>query len=170
MPDVERAKSPAFKKYKQSFDDRSMDAICAPSGDFSLQVQQKFLKEYIADGDAWDRLLLYHQIGSGKTCTAITLAEEWKRLHPEYKIVIILPARLRTNFIDELVSPCGAERYLDNETFARYIDPSTREHDRKKIRAAFQRAIDASYEILSFEKWKMGASNASKESGQGLKR
>ena len=89
MPVVERAKSPAFKKYKQSFDDRSMDAICAPSGDFSLQVQQKFLKEYIADGDAWDRLLLYHQIGSGKTCTAITLAEEWKRLHPEYKIVII---------------------------------------------------------------------------------
>jgi len=154
------------KKFKQSKDNREMNEICSTStSDFSLQAQQEFLKEYIRDPDAWDRLLLYHQIGSGKTCTAITLAEEWKRLNPHYKVVVILPARLRTNFIDELVSPCGGERYLDQETFEKYINPKTREYDRKKIRAAFQRAIEKEYSIISFEKWK----NVASKHPKGLK-
>ena len=91
------------------------------------------------------------------------MAQEWTRLNPNYKVVVILPARLRTNFIDELVSPCGGGRYLDKDTFDRYVDPTTREYDRKKIRAAFQKKIEQDYTVLSFEKWKMLASKASKE-------
>lgn len=137
-----------------------MDSICAPSeGGFKLQTQQRFLKKFISNNPNWDRLLLYHQIGSGKTCTAISIAEKWRKLDPSYKIVVILPARLRTNFIDELVSPCGLEMYLDADEFERYNGAT--EKERKKIRSAFMAKINDAYTILSFEKWKTIQKNTS---------
>lgn len=138
-----------------------MDAVCAnTSGKFELQTQQKFLKKYTRNADKWDRLLLYHQIGSGKTCTAITIAEQWIQDHPDYRVIVILPARLRTNLIDELVSPCGGEKYIDKDTYDRYIDPDTSEYHKKKIRAGFVKKIEEEYTILSFEKWKLLAGRA----------
>lgn len=59
-----------FQKYVQQKDTRSMDEICAPGTDFKLQAQQLFLKEYMQTYPQWKQLLLYHAIGSGKTCTA----------------------------------------------------------------------------------------------------
>jgi hypothetical protein len=146
-----------------------MDAACKPAQDdqrFRLQIQQTYLKKYILQHE-WDRLLLYHGIGSGKTCTAITLAETWIEKNPQYSATVILPARLRTNFIDELVSPCGGERYLDEATFARYVDKDTSDYQKKKIRAAFVRGIEEVYDILSFEKWKRGVN---KDYGGSLKK
>ena len=46
------------------------------------------LKDYIVN-EEWDRLLLYHQPAT----TVIALAAEWKKKHPEYRIIVILPAQ-----------------------------------------------------------------------------
>jgi hypothetical protein len=146
-----------YKNYKQERDDRSMDDICEAQDGFQLQVQQKFLKEYITDKADWKALLLYHQIGSGKTCTSITLAETYVDMHPEAKVTVVLPARLRTNFIDELVSPCGLERYISNDNFAKYHDSATSASAKAKIRRNFMDAISTRYEIMSYEKFKMMA-------------
>ena len=101
-----------FNNFVQKKDNRSMDDICRNvEGEFKLQAQQAFLKEYMRNYPSWNKLLLYHCLGSGKTCTAITMAEEYMKQFPENKIKVILPARLRTNFIDELASPCGSPEF-----------------------------------------------------------
>ena len=156
----------AYKKYIQSTDNRTMDAICAPAGGWQLQVQQEFLKQYVADHNAtWKRLLLHHLVGSGKTCTAITIAEKYKELNPNCRVVVILPARLKTNFIDELVSPCGLEKYLSAENFATYSSSSTTQSAKKKIKAVFTKAINEHYTILSFEKWRQDIAKSCKDVG-----
>ena len=82
-------------------DERSMEEICTPPvGKYDLLVQQKFLGDYISDNLDFGELLMYHQIGSGKTCTAITMAERYMERRPKHQVTVILPARLRTNFID----------------------------------------------------------------------
>jgi hypothetical protein len=149
-----------FKHLKQGFDDREMDEICRSSGGFKLQAQQVFLKEYITKHPEWKSLLLYHQIGSGKTCTAITLAEQYTDLNPRAKVTVILPARLRTNFLDELMSPCGMERYISKDDFARYMKSATSQAEKARIRSAFMRAVGEKYEILSFERFKKMAGEA----------
>lgn len=146
-----------FKEYAQKKDDRTMDEICSASNGFELQVQQKFLKDYISKNDKWKSLLLYHQIGSGKTCTAITLAETYMDAHPEAKVTVILPARLRTNFLDELISPCGMERYISQTEFATYQASSTSAVTKAKIRRKFMDAIQSRYDIMSYEKFKDSA-------------
>lgn len=147
-----------FNKYKQKYDSRSMDDICNSSEGFQLQVQQKFLKEYIETNQEWTKLLLYHQIGSGKTCTAITLAEKYKELNPNDRITVILPARLKTNFIDEMISPCGMEKYISSRKFKALHDPDVSASEKAKIRAKVNKKINAEYEILSFEGFKKQAS------------
>lgn len=145
-----------FEHYAQRKDTRSMDAICTSStGEFQLQVQQNFLRDYVAHNNAtWRSLLLYHEIGSGKTCTAITVAEEHMRLNPGSKVRVILPARLRTNFLDELVSPCGGEAYLSLADYKLYVAPDTPAAVKRRIRKRMSEMIDRRYEILSFEKFK----------------
>jgi hypothetical protein len=145
------------KKFAQHKDVRSMDAICSASTGFQLQVQQEFLKEYITKNPQWDKLLLYHQIGSGKTCTAITLAEQYTKMHPNTKVTVVLPARLRTNFFDELISPCGMEKYVSNEDFQAYYAPTTSDYKKASIRRKFMAAILEKYDIMSYEKFRAGA-------------
>lgn len=144
-----------FKQFSQGKDSRTMDEIC--NGDernFKLQVQQEFLRDYIAKNPSWDRLVLYHQIGSGKTCTAITLAEKYMKMTKKGKVTVILPARLRTNFFDELVSPCGMEKYISQKDFAKFHNPSTSKSAKARIKKAFMTAIANNYDIMSYEKFR----------------
>jgi hypothetical protein len=144
--------------YKQKYDDRPMKDLCTTTGSFDLQVQQKFLKQFVQDNTDWRTLLLYHQIGSGKTCTAITMAEAYKQMRPITDVKVVLPARLKTNFIDELISPCGADKYISKEEFESYISGEPKV--KRKIKTKFTKAIGEKYNILSFEKWKKGANEA----------
>lgn len=150
-----------FKKYKQEKDARSMDEICSnPGGEFQLQVQQKFLKEYIQKHPSWKKLLLYHQIGSGKTCTSITIAEEYMRMNPGSKVTIVLPARLRTNYFDELISPCGMDKYVSKKDFDDFFNGNTSAKKKQEIKTRFMNAIAKKYEIMSFERFKINAMKA----------
>ncbi len=144
-----------FKHYKQSKDNRTMDEICNVSGEFELQVQQKFLRDWMKKYPKWQRLLVYAGIGSGKTCTSITMAENYLHHHKNAKITVILPARLRTNYLDELISPCGMNAYISQDDFKTYYDPNTSQSKKRSIKTSFMKAIEANYEILSFEKFKL---------------
>ena len=68
--------------------------------EFSLLTHQKIVRDYINIFTPFRGLLLYHGLGSGKTRTAINLAEKFKI---ERKIVVFLPGpALEENFIQEL--------------------------------------------------------------------
>lgn len=145
-----------FKKYVQQKDDRTMDSICISDNNvFQLQSQQKFLAEYMIAYPNWKRLLLYHQIGSGKTCTSITMAEEYLKTYPTNKINVVLPARLKTNYFDELISPCGFDKYISKEDFIKYNMLSGSSKIKKQIKSKFMKAIEEKYNIISFEKLKI---------------
>lgn len=151
-----------FREYERQQDKRSMDELCDSSQDseFQLQVQQQFLREYVTKNPDWDRLMLYHQIGSGKTCTAITIAEAYLKLNPKNRVTVVLPARLRTNFFDELISPCGGEKYLSKEDFTAFHDPTTSSRTKAQISRTFMKAVEAKYEVMSFERFKKIATKA----------
>jgi hypothetical protein len=141
-----------FDKYKQDKTLKTMDELCSnDNNDFNLQVQQAFLKEYVQAYRKWKSLLLYHEIGSGKTCTVITIAEEFLKQDAKNKVTVILPARLKTNFIDGLISPCGYQKYISNEDFTLYNATDTPHKTKQKIQAEFMRKIGESYTIMSFE-------------------
>lgn len=104
MEDIDITKK--YKKYKLKPSKESIKELCQPTK-FKLQPQQKFLPDFLYENKKTvNGLLIYHRIGSGKTCTAINIAEKFKK---EYNIVVVLPAALIGNFKDELLSSCPGE-------------------------------------------------------------
>ena len=119
-----------------------------------LLKQQVFLSSYINDNyDNIDKMLLFHGIGTGKTCTSITIAETIMKRDKKMKVLVILPARLKTNFIDELISEtCGLNRYISKEDYSKFINPNISSKDKDKIRENFTKKINVNYDIISYER------------------
>ena len=82
---------------------RSMENICKPSS-FAYQKHQQFIKRWFKFGNR--KLLLFHGIGSGKTCSSI-LAMQAMMDKSVKRIFVATPAALQTNYENELKSECG---------------------------------------------------------------
>ena len=70
---------------------------------------QKFVREYIRQASPYRGVLVYHGLGSGKTCTAIAAAEALYGVSQK-KIVVMTPSSLRDNFIREMTF-CGFRHF-----------------------------------------------------------
>jgi hypothetical protein len=85
------------------------DACKKLGGAAAAQVEmyeyQKFVREYVRQASPYRGLLVYHGLGSGKTCSAIAAAEALFSVTKK-KIIVMTPSSLRYNFIRE-ISFCG---------------------------------------------------------------
>jgi hypothetical protein len=70
---------------------------------------QKFVREYVRQATPYRGLLVYHGLGSGKTCSAIAAAEALFSVSKK-KIIVMTPSSLRYNFVRE-VSFCGFRHF-----------------------------------------------------------
>tara|TARA_B110000208_G_scaffold106630_1_gene132428 strand:- start:38 stop:3553 length:3516 start_codon:yes stop_codon:yes gene_type:complete len=66
----------------------------------TLKIYQHLVQNYLAVNTPYRGLLVYHGLGTGKTATAISLAEG---LSGQMKINTLLPASLEANFISEIM-------------------------------------------------------------------
>ena len=91
--------------YKHQYEDekRSMEEIC-DRGEFVLAPQQEYLKNYISPQTPYNGVLIMHETGTGKTCTAIQIAEGFKETLKSYnkRILVISSEAIKKNFKKEL--------------------------------------------------------------------
>lgn len=97
--------------------DISCDNMKATSID--LLPHQKLVRSYLNIRTPYRGLLLYHGLGSGKTCSSIAIAEGLK----SYKnVVVMTPKSLEMNFLQEL-KKCGDPLYKINQTWE-WVSPT----------------------------------------------
>ena len=70
---------------------------------FSALYHQRIVKEYMNAYSPYRGLLLFHGLGSGKTCSSIVIAEG---LSTHKKVIVMTPASLQKNYIEE-IKKCG---------------------------------------------------------------
>ena len=78
-------------------------SVCNPK-EFIPKPHQQFLRNFISPDTPYNGILLVHGTGSGKTCTAITIAENFKELVKKMDKKIIVITTLPKNFQKELYS------------------------------------------------------------------
>ena len=104
-----------FYQYRQELEENSesisCDTIGNRSGEFSLLTHQKIVRDYMNLYTPYRGLLLYHGLGSGKSCTSIAIAEGMKG---SKKVIIMLPASLQRNYREEL-KKCGDLMFKKNQ-------------------------------------------------------
>ena len=102
---------PYRQEIKENKENISCDSIGKTTSDFSLLTHQKIVRDYLNLYTPYRGLLLYHGLGSGKTCTSIGIAEGMK---DSKRVIILTPASLRANYIEEL-KKCGDLLYKRNQ-------------------------------------------------------
>lgn len=81
-----------------------MDEICNQKK-FNYKKHQQFISKWMDSGNK--KLLLFHGLGSGKTCTSILAAKTLLQNRSIKNVYVITPASLIENYKKELLGPCG---------------------------------------------------------------
>jgi hypothetical protein len=103
-----------FQPYSERILAKANEITCAnrdQNVDFDLLTHQLVVREYLNLYTPYRGLLLYHGLGSGKTCTSIAIAEGMKS---QKRVYIMTPASLKMNFFSEL-KKCADHLYRKNQ-------------------------------------------------------
>lgn len=150
VPDYEKVKS-KDDYYKKS------EELC---GDFEKTQYQYFISHYISSRTPYKSILLYHGVGVGKTCSAITLAESFLRTHSSYeepKIWVIMPHALKQSFKEQIFSLLNYEENFNNLrnqcTGDLYIKLASilKNSDKDKIKQNIKKLIKSRYKLFTYE-------------------
>jgi hypothetical protein len=107
-----------FRPYRDELTSGENDISCESlyggddSASVALLTHQKIVRDYLNIYSPYRGLLLFHGLGSGKTCSSIAIAEGLKTFK---RIVVMTPASLRMNYIEEMKSKCGDLMYKKNQ-------------------------------------------------------
>jgi ribA/ribD-fused uncharacterized protein len=102
---------PIFPKGNQKLLDVAKCAAKGEEGKKEVKIYhyQAFIREYLRFETPYRGLLVYHGLGSGKTCSAIAAAEALFGTRGS-RVIVMTPFSLRDNFISE-ISFCGFKHF-----------------------------------------------------------
>jgi hypothetical protein len=103
FPDFIKSKygQPKYMSNKKTFMDRIIDSQHSGVQNSTPFPYQLFVRDYLRFGTPYRGLLLEHGLGSGKTLSAILVAKTFRKAG--YKTLILTPAFLKLNFVEELI-------------------------------------------------------------------
>lgn len=101
---------------------------------FELTLNQKFLKNFISLNTPYDGILLFHGLGVGKTCSAITIAEQFID-HFKRPAIVLAPKGLHDNFKNQIYDgkSCTSKKYEAYISNKNLKDQNTINKEVKKI-------------------------------------
>ena len=135
-------------------------ATCGGKVDFELSPIQRFVSNFFSGKTPYNSGLLYHGVGVGKTCAAISIAEANLYLNPKKKVFLVAPPNIQQNFlrtifdVNALTIPvesnipnshngCTGNLYLQ-------LTGTEFEKDRKVIERKVKHMIYSRYELMGY--------------------
>lgn len=156
-----------FSEYKINLDinettDFEKEAEKLSNTTFELASHQKFIRNFLSMYTPYNGVLLYHGLGTGKTCSAIGVAEE-TRQYMEYsginkKILIVASPNVQENFRLQLFDETKLELinrkwFINNcagNNFLEYINTLSNIDTKKKVVQLVNSMINNSYTFLGY--------------------
>jgi hypothetical protein len=137
------------------------DMICE-NPEFELQARQLFVKTFISQNTPYKGLLIYHGVGTGKTCSAIGIAEElrdyMKNAGITQRIMVIASSNVQNNFRLQLFDETKLKQvegvWKNNSCVGnkliREINPVGANISREKIVSQVKTIINTSYAFMGY--------------------
>lgn len=86
---------------------------------FTLSPHQLFLKNYMSPKTPYNSILIFHGVGVGKTCSGVSIAENFKDLLE--KAIVLAPEKIQTGWNKNIFDPrkesnqCTQDNYIQGE-------------------------------------------------------
>ena len=138
---------------KKAFEEKAKQ-LCQ----FEKTYYQHFVSQYISRRTPYRSLLLYHGLGSGKTCSAITIAEAFsteQRLYNTPSIWIISRKALKGSFEQEIFRMVGTPDVRDQCTGDSYLQaiPNASQMPQDKLAQRLQKMIRSKYQFFGYDQF-----------------
>ena len=131
--------------------------------EFELAPHQMFIRNFMSFQTPYNSLLLFHGLGSGKTCSSITVCEEmrnyYKQLGIKKKIIIVAQPNVQTNYKLQLFDKSKLKKInglwniksCTGNKFLKEINPMNMENlDRDQVIKQIKQIIRDSYEFVAY--------------------
>lgn len=141
--------------------EQEAERLC--NADFELAPHQLFVRNFLSFATPYNGLLLYHGLGSGKTCSAIGVGEEMreylKQMGISQRIIVVATPNVQDNFRTQLfdarrlklVDGLWNIRACTGNRFLKEINPmNMRGLSKQKVEKQIKRIINASYLFLGY--------------------
>jgi len=132
--------------------------------EFELAPHQLFVKNFLSSQTPYNSLLLYHQLGTGKTCSAIGICEEMrsylKQVGIQKRIIIVASPNVQDNFrlqlFDQrklkLVDGLWNIRACTGNNLIKEINPMNMKNmSKEKVISQINTLINTSYLFLGYD-------------------
>jgi hypothetical protein len=122
---------------------------------FSLTPNQRFIKGFLSPLTPYNGLLLFHGVGVGKTCTAITIAEQYHDIYKK-KILVILSSNLIDNFKKQIFDATKYDLKTNTANLCTGTKYSDMVVDKKKLSAEelqkkVNKIINDKYQFIGYK-------------------
>ena len=129
---------------------------------FELSPHQNFVKNFLSFETPYNSLLLFHGLGTGKTCSSISVAEEMryylKQMNIKKKIIIVASPVVQENYKIQLFDERKLKKKGDQwdiqsctgNTFIKEINPINSKISRKRLVNLIKKTIKRSYEFMGY--------------------
>jgi hypothetical protein len=168
-----------FKKYKSEINQERLENLYKaydtnekPHEDtnkqniniFILKTITKMLRNFMSPYSPYRSLLIYHEMGVGKTCTAITIAESLKHIvkNSNTKIYVIRPDEFaRQIFRKEAIydgkplNQCTGDTYIQNPKLKELVDNCTNKNNDacESLKLRVDKDIRSYYKFGGYKMW-----------------
>jgi superfamily II DNA or RNA helicase len=144
------------------YDDIKKQADILAKADFELQPHQAFVKNFMSFQTPYSSLLLYHGLGSGKTCSAIGVCEEMrdymKQMGITKRIIIVASENVQDNFKLQLfderklkeVNGIWSMRGCIGNKLLKEINPMNMPMPKEKVVSQIKNLINTYYIFLGY--------------------
>ena len=142
------------------------------NSEFELSPHQVFVKNFLSPDTPYNSLLLFHGLGTGKTCSAIGVSENVReysnQLHPEIKILIVASPTVLDNFKSSLFDASKIKNedglWTSNsclgDKLLKEINPlNTKGTGKTHVKNEINKIIEKSYEFIGYNELATKISN-----------
>ena len=150
-----------FQESKQKSVKESMEEgidKCRTAEDFEITPVQRFVSRFLSPRTPYNSALLFHGVGVGKTCAAVTVAESYLHEYPARKVYVVAPPNIQEGFRRTIFdmkalkvvkgetnkhSGCTGDTYLD-------ITGTYTEYNKATIESRVGKAVRSRYEFFGY--------------------
>jgi len=106
---------------------------------FTLSPHQLFLKNYMSPNTPYNSILIFHGVGVGKTCSGVSIAENFKDLLG--KTIILAPDKIQSGWKKNIYDPFKENNQCTGEEYIQDGDKYEKDKDRiakKRIKEYYE--------------------------------
>ena len=114
------------------------------NSDFSIKSHQSFLKNFMTKESPYKSILIYHGVGVGKTCSGLTIAENFRDplARKEKRIIILSSKNIQIGWKKTIYNPDKLSNQCTGETFVNSGANTDRE---------VNKLVKQYYEIMAYQ-------------------